>query len=294
MTPTGPRLLVVPDAPALGRRAAEHVCASLTAAVRDRGVAHLALTGGTTAGSLYTTLASAHRLDVPWEHVHLWWGDDRFVAFDSPDSNVRLVRMTLLGTTSGPQSGSDGATETRTRDTGNADATTGADRGLAVPAAQIHPFPIEAARKDERGAEWCAEQYARAIDSMLPADERGVPVFDLVLLGVGADGHMLSCFPGSPLVDAPVPPACAAVPAPTTALPAVPRVTCSPRIVESARDVLVIVSGAGKAGAMRQLLEDGADPHEHPAAIAARRGVTWVLDEAAASLLSSRQRDALA
>ncbi|MHB8440301.1 MAG: 6-phosphogluconolactonase, partial [Acidimicrobiales bacterium] len=212
----GPRVVVLPDAATLGRRAAEHVCASLTRSVVERGMAHLALTGGTTAGLLYTALASDYRDTVPWRNVHLWWGDDRFVGFSDPDSNVRLVRATLLSPTAGG----------------------GPRRGIEVPGSQIHPFPIDEARASGRGPSWCAERYDAALRAALPTDERQVPVFDLVLLGVGADGHMLSCFPGSPLVDAPAPPCCAAVPAPTSALPVVPRVTCSPRLVEAARDVL--------------------------------------------------------
>jgi 6-phosphogluconolactonase len=277
------RVVVVPDATTLGRRAAEHVRSSLERSVAERGVAHLALTGGTTAGLLYTVLASDYRETVPWRYVHLWWGDDRFVAFDDLDSNVRLVRTTLLA----PAADADTQAVEVTASAAATDDPS-VRWGIQVPAGQVHPFPIDEARATGRGPSWCAEQYDAALRTGLPADEQGVPVFDLVLLGVGADGHMLSCFPRSPLVDAPMRglPRCAAVPPPTTALPAVPRVTCSPRLVGAARDVLVLVSGAGKAAVMKRILQDEAAPQDFPAAIAARQGATWLLDSAAAAELA--------
>jgi 6-phosphogluconolactonase len=283
---SGPRIVVVPDAAALGRRAAEHVRSSLEQAVAERGVAHLALTGGGTAGLLYSVLANDSAEAVPWwPQVHLWWGDDRFVAFDDPDSNVRLVRSTLLAPTA--NAGRQVAHGAGSSASAN---SSGTRRGIQVPADQIHPFPINEARAEGHGPSWCAERYDAALRAELPADERRVPVFDLVLLGVGADGHMLSCFPGSPLVDAPAPPCCAAVPAPTTALPAVARVTCSPRLVEAARDVLVLVSGAGKAAVVKRILQGNDSPKDLPAVIAARKGATWLLDAPAAAELAQTTR----
>ena len=261
---TGPRIVVLADGAELARRGADHVCASLERAVRERGRAHLALTGGTTAGILYRALASApHRDCIDWQAVELWWGDDRFVPFDHRDSNVLLVEETLLGI-GRPDPGRN-------------------PEGIVIPLANVHPFPIPDAEANGEGPDGCAVRYERELQARVPLDGRGVPVFDLVLLGVGPDGHILSCFPGSPLVDAPAPPVCAGVPAPTAVTPRVRRVTCSPRIVEAAREVLVLVTGSGKAGILREVLTGPRNASRLPAVIAAREGATWLLDAAAAA-----------
>jgi 6-phosphogluconolactonase len=258
-----PRIVVVDDAVALGQSGAEYVCASLRAALSERGQAHLALTGGGTAIALYRALAGPRlRESLDWGKVQFWWGDDRFVPFDHPDSNVHLVEATLLAS----------------------------PEGLAVPAANLHPFPIPEADAASQGPDWCAQRYASELTEKVPLDERGLPVFDLVLLGVGPDGHFLSCFPGSPLVDAPAPPICAGVPAPTSAAPHVPRVTCSPRLTEVARDVLVMAAGAAKAPVIAAILAGPRDPRRYPAQLAARAGATWLLDAAAAADLPGALR----
>ncbi len=258
----GPRIIVVADDTELGRRGAEYVCSSLERAIAQRGHAHLALTGGSTAIILYRAIATAPFRDrIDWRQVDLWWGDDRFVPFDHPDSNVLLAQETLLGAP-----------------------------GIEISVGNVHPFPIPEAEAEGTGPDGCAARYARELVAHLPLDDHGLPIFDLVLLGVGPDGHFLSCFPGSPLVDAPAPPICAGVPAPTTASPHVPRVTCSPRLTEIARDVLVMGSGPSKAAIMNAVLAGPRDPHRHPSQIAAREGATWMLDAAAAADLPEAMR----
>lgn len=247
----------MPEPETLGARGADIVVGTLERAVEQRRVAHVALTGGSTAGHLYNALARGDFRSAVWTNVHLWWGDDRFVGFADADSNVRLVRETLL-----------------------ADGT-----AVGADPAHVHPFPIDLAFAAGETAEWCAKRYADELAAVVPIGPAGAPVFDLVLLGVGADGHLLSCFPGSPLIDAPAPPICAATPPPTTALPALPRVTCSPRIVDAARTVLVVVAGSSKAAVVQEILGAGAVPERRPAAIAVRNGATWLIDAAAAALL---------
>ncbi len=254
----GPRIVVVADERELGRRAAAHALSTLEETLAHRDRAHLALTGGSTAVLLYRAITGSPARDrVDWTRVELWWGDDRFVPFDHPDSNVHLVQETLLAP----------------------------PEGIAVPVGNIHPFPIPEAEATGEGPAWCAARYARQLTELVPLDQDGLPVFDLVLLGVGPDGHFLSCFPGSPLVDAPAPPICAGVPAPTTAAPHIPRVTLSPRVTEVARDVLVMAGGTGKAAVMADVLGGPRDPRRLPSQIAARGGATWILDAAAAAML---------
>ncbi len=290
---TGPRIIVVADDMELGRRGADYVCSSLEHAIAERGHAHLALTGGSTAIILYRAIATAPFRDrVDWHRVDLWWGDDRFVPFDHPDSNVLLAQETLLGAAMPrgarhtAQPPAEPSSSKRFRGPGEEPS------GIEISVGNVHPFPIPEAEADGTGPDGCASRYARDLVAHLPLDDHGLPIFDLVLLGVGPDGHFLSCFPGSPLVDAPAPPICAGVPAPTTARPHIPRVTCSPRLTEIARDVLVMGSGPSKAAIMSAVLAGPRDPHVHPSQIAARAGATWMLDAAAAADLPEAMRAA--
>ncbi len=291
----GPRIIIAGDEPSLGERGAELVCSVLERAIAERGRAHLALTGGGTAIILYRALGGAAFRDrVDWRRVDLWWGDDRFVPFDHPESNVNLVRDTLLAM---PLTVAPVKRETVAAARLGAARTGGLLRenveppeGIVIPAENVHPFPIPEAEAARQGPDWCAARYAEQLTAALPLNDQGLPIFDLVLLGVGPDGHLLSVFPGSPLVDAPAPPICVGVPAPTHVTPHLPRVTCSPRLSEVARDVLVMVSGPAKAQVMREVLAGPRDPHRYPSQLAARPGATWMLDAAAAVALPDELR----
>lgn len=261
----GPAIIVAMGEADLGQRAADLVCSQLEQAAADRGAAHLVLTGGSTARTLYPVLARPPVRDrVPWAQLHLWWGDDRYVPVDDPDSNVRTVQETLLASL---------------RDVGGGPPL--------VPTSHVHPFPVSASLAAHSGPNWCALRYAEEIRARVPSDDTGVPIFDLVLLGVGPDGHCLSCFPHGAPLRAPVSTICMAVPAPDFVAPHVPRVTLSPRVTERARGLLVMVSGASKAPVLRAILTGPPDMDTYPAQIAAREGATWLLDAGAASQLPS-------
>jgi 6-phosphogluconolactonase len=114
----------------------------------------------------------------------------------------------------------------------------------------------------------------------------GWPSFDMLLLGVGADGHLLSVFPGSSALDSDE--LALSIPAPTHIEPHVERVTLNPAIVGAARSVLMVVSGAEKADAVAAVFGPEVDPRQWPAQLARRSGATWILDEAAAGRLPGR------
>jgi 6-phosphogluconolactonase len=280
-TATGePRVRVLRDPAAVSDAAARAIILALGEAIEARGRADWATTGGSTPAPIYSLLAGPLRNELDWRRVHLWWGDDRYVPRDHPLSNAQSAESILLniGAMSW-ESGTGGE---------GIDLETGAEPGVLIPAANVHPWPTTETLGDGSGAVACAARYAARVRENLPDDD-GWPVFDLVLLGVGPDGHILSVFPGSAALDSDE--LALAIPAPTHVEPHVERVTLNPRILDVARDVMVISHGAGKAEIMRTLFGSERDPRRWPAQLVRRPGVTWFLDEAAAEQLPSSLRE---
>ena len=266
-----PELRVLPTPEAVADAAAIEIAAGLASAIGARGVAHWSTTGGSSAPPIYLALgAPALRDTVDWRCVHVWWGDDRFVPPDHPLSNVLPLSQVLLDS-GGDESGS-GATGA---DVGESGA------GVRIPAGNLHPVPASAAIAHGGGAAWAASTYAAELLEAGPArNETGVPVFDLVLLGVGPDGHVLSLFPGSAAWDDPA--LCVAVPAPSHLEPHVERVTMHPRMLAAARRVIVVATGASKADVLGRAWA-GDDVREMPVRATRLPGAVWLLDEAAAA-----------
>ena len=128
----------------------------------------------------------------------------------------------------------------------------GRPAGVPIPLDQVHPFPTGEAIGGGRGPAWCAATLADELRSDGPAaTEDGWPAFDLLLLGVGSDGHLLSVFPGSPALDSTE--LAMAIPAPTHIGPHVERVTLNPAVVGAARQVLVVVTGTAKAAVLAEI-----------------------------------------
>jgi 6-phosphogluconolactonase len=266
-----PEIVVVGDARAAVDAAAERIAASLADAVAARGRADWATTGGSTVVGIYRALADTDlRNRVPWGAVHVWWGDDRYVPRDHPLSNVKPFDdiMLALAYTQGGEVGL---------------GTIGAPTPVPIPLDQVHVFPTSAAIGEARGAAWCASQIANELRTRGPAAVDGWPVFDLLLLGVGPDGHLLSVFPRSPALASQD--LALAVPAPTHVEPHVERVTLNPAIVGTARQVIAVVTGEAKAQVVGDVFSSSTEPSRLPAQLARRAGATWILDEAAASKL---------
>jgi 6-phosphogluconolactonase len=266
------QIVVLPDKRAVARESARRLVEALGTAINRRGAAHVALTGGSSAVELYRELAQPAWHDaLDWGRVHLWWGDDRFVPVDNPESNIGMAYQMLLGAGSGngesPAVGDD------------------APSGLPVPAENIHPFEIDEALSESDAVQLVAQRYAEALESVLPRGVDDLPAFDVVLLGVGGDGHLLSVFPDSAAFE-PGAPLVLAVPAPQHIGPHLPRVTLHPRLFDAAELLLVMVSGEEKAEVMAQILEGERRPHRLPAQLAARPNAVWLLDEGAASRLT--------
>ena len=243
------------DAAAVIAEGARRVATILAAAIVDRGRADWCVTGGSTASGIYRILTGEPLRDqVPWDAVQAWWGDDRYVPRGHHLSNVTAFDDVLLG-----------------------------PAGVPIPGGQLHPFRTSEAIGQGRGAAWCAATLADELRlAGLPVVD-GWPSFDLLMLGVGVDGHLLSVFPGSPTIGATD--LAMAIAAPAHVEPHVERVTLNPAIVGSARRVIVLATGSAKAPVIGEILGPTRDVGRWPAQFARREGATWILDEAAAARL---------
>ncbi|WP_375463082.1 6-phosphogluconolactonase [uncultured Methylobacterium sp.] len=231
---------ILPDPDALARAAADRLIAVCAAAPAERIA--VCLSGGSTPKRLYERLAGPDYVGrVPWGRVHWFFGDDRVVPWDDARSNVRMVREAF-------------------------------GHGAPVPATHLHLIPSDA------GAETGAAAYARALLDFYGADrlDPGRPLFDLVLLGLGEDGHTASLFPGKPALAAEA----LAAPVPEAGLaPHVPRITLTFPALASSALVLFLVAGAGKRDALRRLSAG----EDLPAGRVTSLGrVVWMVDAAAA------------
>jgi 6-phosphogluconolactonase len=275
-----PEVVVLADADAVADAAAERIAATLRTVAERRGRVDWVTTGGSSPIGIYNRLARPPlRGQVPWPDVQVWWTDDRMVPRDHPLSNVLPFEQILLSATalaglSG--SGEDGA-----------EFEQGLLPGVSIANGHLHPIPVSEAIGAGRPAAWAAEAYGHELrDADLPVSPAGWPIFDLILVGVGPDGHVFSVFPGSLLFDSPA--WVSPVPAPSHVEPHVERVSLSPAILDAAVLPLVVVTGAGKADAVARALAEDGDVREVPARLARRSGAVWLLDEAAAARLPGR------
>jgi len=276
------KLVVLPDENAVAQEAAELTVAGLGAAIDTHGEAHFNLTGGSSVVPLYELLARQPWKDaLDWRNVHFWWGDDRFVPRDHPESNAGAVYRLLFDVSAffGEDSGT-GAS--------GADVEAGDFPGLRIDADKVHPMNTEGAIAAAAGPDWAATAYETELAQYARHGIDGLPIFDVFLAGMGPDGHALSVFPGSPALAADAP-LVMGIPAPTHVEPYLPRVTLVPRVMPVAGTVLMIITGDSKADVVADVLESERDPSRLPAQTAILDNSVWILDEGAASKLKDRQ-----
>jgi 6-phosphogluconolactonase len=255
---SGPTVRVLNDAQGVAEAAADQIVETAITAVAARGVFHLCATGGSTPAALYRALREPARATrMPWAETEIWFGDDRFVPRADPLSNVYPLDTQLLSASA------DGAAS-------------------PLSPSAVHPWPTTAADAPTAVSAYLAELRGAGV----PHTPAGFPIFDLVLIGIGGDGHCLSVFPGSPLAleGAPV---AAGVPAPTHIEPHVPRLSFSLGMVTSAREVLALAPGAGKAEALVRIFSGATAVVDAPAKAALIPTATWLLDTASAAKLSA-------
>jgi 6-phosphogluconolactonase len=242
-------LRVLGDGAELARAAAEEFSRRAGEAIRTRGRFSVALSGGSTPRRLFALLADPaepFRDRIDWRAVHLFWGDERHVPPDHPESNFRMARETLL------------------------------DR-VEIPAANVHRMHGE-----EPDAARAAALYEDELRSFFGA----MPRFDLVLLGLGADAHTASLFPGTAAVRERE----HWVAAPWIEKLGTFRITLTPAVFDRAAAVIFLVQGDEKAGALRAVLTGNRDPDCVPAqAVHPLDGeILWLVDRAAARELDTK------
>jgi 6-phosphogluconolactonase len=238
---------VFADLDALSHAASEECVRVANDAVSTRGRCLMALSGGHTPERTYKLWSTEYRDKMPWAKTHFFWGDERFVGADDPQSNYRMTRESLF-------------------------------KNVPVPPENIHPI-----RTDFALAEEAAQEYEKVLRTFI-ADSG--PSFDLLLLGLGAEGHMASLFPGSPAlteekrwvvsVKAPADPPV--------------RISLTFPVLRRARETYFFVAGANKQEMVAALRRDSpAELQKLPVAMLRPEGeAIWFLDRAADGALSQK------
>jgi len=240
-------LKVFDDVSALMRAAADEIANLAGQAVAERGRFAWALSGGSTPRDLFRLLASGEYRDrMPWNAIHFFWGDERHVPPDHPDSNFRMAREAMLD-------------------------------AVPVPPGNVHRVPAE-----EPDAARAATEYEETLRSFFHLGEGEWPRFDLILLGLGKDGHTASLFPGGDAVNERE----RLVVAPWVAAQKTFRVTFTPPVLNHARRAMFLAAGGDKAEALHAVLEGAREPERYPAQVV-EGNVSWWVDRAAASLLKA-------
>ncbi|MFG1623669.1 6-phosphogluconolactonase [Kribbella sp. NPDC049227] len=243
---SAPSVLVNRDAEGLAHAVAARFITRLVDVQSSGRVAQVVLTGGRVAAVVYRAVAeSPARHAIDWRRVEFWWGDERFLPDGDPERNETQNREALLSR-------------------------------VDVDPARIHPMPADAGQ----GAEAAAAAYAAELKAAMGSgDQDGVPTFDVLMLGVGPDGHVASLFPGfAQLKVTDV----AAVAVHDSPKPPPTRVSLTLPALDRAREVWFVVSGDDKAHAVGQALSGGDVPAAQPKGL---DRTLWLVDEAAAQEL---------
>lgn len=237
-----PSILIDRDAEGLAHAVAARFVTKLVDAQSNGGVAQVVLTGGRVAAVVYRAVAeSPARTAIDWRRVEFWWGDERFLPAGDPDRNETQAQEALLSR-------------------------------VDVDPARVHPMPADTGQGPEAAAAAYAEQLAAVAE-----DGAQAPTFDVVMLGVGPDGHVASLFPGYPaLAETEL----TAVPVHDSPKPPPTRISLTFPVLDQAREVWFVVSGEDKAEAVGQALKGADLPAAKPKGL---DRTLWLLDEAAAS-----------
>ncbi|HZR97680.1 MAG TPA: 6-phosphogluconolactonase [Chloroflexota bacterium] len=234
-------VIVAADGEALARQAAPYIAQTLAAAAAARGACAIALSGGSTPRRTHELLAAPPlREVVPWDRLHVFWGDERCVPPDNADSNYHMADETLLSR-------------------------------VPIPPRNVHRVLTEAGSPVT-----VAAHYERELRSHFGLEVEDVPVFDLILLGMGPDGHTASLFPGGLAVEET---RRLVVPSEIGYMPH-PRVTFTLPVLNAARSVVFLITGRDKAPSLARAL--AGDPSLPAGRVRPNGDLRWYVDRAAA------------
>jgi 6-phosphogluconolactonase len=246
---------ILPDGPAIANRCAQKFVEIAAAAVKEKGTFDVALAGGSTPKTLYGLLVNdpALRARVPWDKMHLFFGDERHVGPSDPQSNFSMARETMISKS------------------------------------PLKPEQVTRIKGECPEAEDAAKEYERDLRAYFKLSDVQFPRFDLVLLGMGSEGHTLSIFPGTKAVR-------------ENRRIAVhnwvgkvlmDRITLTAPAVNNAANVIFMVTGADKAPALTAVLERFYEPDQLPAQLIQPVNGTllWLVDTAAGSMLTRAIRE---
>ena len=242
-------MMVGRDPGEVGHLAARLFAERAEHAIATRGNFTVALSGGATPRALYSTLTlPPYRQTLPWPETHFFWGDERCVPPTHPESNYQMVKEVLL-------------------------------MKVPVPAENIHRIPAEL-----QGPQIAADAYEQTLHMHPLLGGRPFPQFDLILLGLGSDGHTASLFPGSEVLNEKE----RWVLAPFISKLSTHRITLTPPVINHAAVILFVVTGDPKAGIVKEVLESEYRPDQLPAQlIRPEHGkLYWLIDRAASSRLA--------
>jgi 6-phosphogluconolactonase len=236
-------LIATPDPAQAAREAAARMSKTIREAIRDHGVAHIALSGGTSPFDAYRLLAAE---SFDWNKIHVWFVDERCVPPDSDRSNFANAKKALIDV-------------------------------ARVPESNVHRMRGEASDPAIAAADYEADLRENIKNKL-----SGLPALDLVVLGIGDDGHTASLFPGEPTLHISDKLA--------TAVPAKgsreARITLTAPVLENARASVILVLGKAKHPALENVWAANGDANETPARIirSFRGSITWVIDRAAGGM----------
>jgi 6-phosphogluconolactonase len=233
---------VLADKTALIQRSLELVLTKLHSAINTRDVFTIALAGGSTPKPLYEALAQQ---DLPWSKVQVFWGDERYVPPTHPDSNEGMARAAWLNQ-------------------------------VPIPASNVHPMPTS-----DSDPVVAAERYEQELQQIFQIQPGAFPAFDVILLGMGDDGHTASLFPHTAALQV------------HDRLITVgnkdgqPRITFTAALINQARSVIFMVAGENKQAALAEIFAATADEQAYPARLIQPQGeLWWLLDAPAGKHLS--------
>ena len=228
---------VLPDLAALIERSLSITLAKIQTAIESRGLCTIALSGGSTPKPLYEAIAAQQ---LPWDKIHVFWGDERYVPPDHPDSNQLMARRAWLDS-------------------------------VDIPAQNIHPMPTDDANPAD-----AARKYEAHLAEFFHLKRGEFPALDVILLGMGDDGHTASLFPHTEALQ--VRDRVITV----GSKDGQPRITFTAPTINHGRCVMFVVAGANKRAALAEIFAPEADELSYPSRLVQPQGeLWWLLDREA-------------